>query len=53
MDPRVATRLIPEIEDPGLHDKPEQVLESLERCVEPLGQGRLLDVAHVVIKHPG
>lgn len=45
--------LVPEIEDAGLHDKPEQVLEGFERRVEPLGQDRLLSVAHIVVQNPG
>lgn len=49
----MAAPLIPEIEDPGLYNKPEQVLESFESCIEPLGQDGLLGVAHVVVKHSG
>lgn len=45
--------LIPEIENSGLYNKPEEVLESFECSVEPLSQGGLLCMAHVVVKHPG
>lgn len=41
------------MEDAGLNDEPEQVLEGLERRVEPLGQSRLLGVAHVVVQDFG
>lgn len=45
--------MVPEIEDPGLYNKPEQVLESFECRVEPLSQDGLLGVADVIVKHPG
>lgn len=49
----MAVPLIPEIEDPGLYNKPEQVLQSFECCIEPLSQGGLLGMANIVVKHPG
>lgn len=45
--------LIPEIEDPGLYNKSEQVLKSFEGCIESLNQDGFLCVSHVVVKHPG
>lgn len=48
-----AASLVPEIEDSGLDNKPEQVLEGFESCVEPLSQDGLLSVAHVVVKDLG
>lgn len=45
--------LVPEIEDSGLNNKPEKVLESFECCVEPLRQGGLLGVTHIVVQHLG
>lgn len=47
-----AASLVPEIEDAGLDNKPEQVLEGFECRVEPLGQDRLLSVAHIVVQNP-
>lgn len=49
----MAAFLIPEIQDPGLHNEPEQVLEGFECYVEPLSQEGLLGVAHIVVEHPG
>lgn len=33
----------------GLDDEAEEILEGLERSVEPLRQCRVLSVAHVVV----
>lgn len=41
------------MEDAGLNDEPEQVLEGLEGRVEPLSQSGLLSVAHVVVQDFG
>lgn len=53
MDSCVAVLLIPEIEDSGLYNKPEQVLESFECGIESLSQAGLFSMAHIVVKHPG
>ena len=49
----MAGLLIPVVEDSGLDDKPEKILESFERCVEPVCQGGLLRMARVMIEHLG
>lgn len=43
----------PEMEHAGLDDEAEQVLEGLERRVEPLGQRRVLGVAYIVVQNLG
>lgn len=43
----------PEMEHAGLDDEAEEVFESLERRVEPLGQRGVLSVAHVVVQDLG
>lgn len=45
--------LVPEVEDPGLDDEPEQVLKGFEGRKEPLGQDWLFGVAHVVVQDLG
>lgn len=49
----VAASQVPEKENSGLHDEPEQILEGFEGSVEPLGQDRFLSVAHIVVQDSG
>lgn len=49
----VAASQVPEIENSGLNDEPEEVLEGFEGSVEPLDQDRFLSVAHVVVQDSG
>lgn len=44
---------LPEVKVPGLDDEPEQVLQGFEGGEEPLGQRRLVGVAHVVVQDFG
>lgn len=53
MSGRVSGPEIPQVEDPRLDNKSEQILESLECRIELLSESRLLRVAHIVVEHPG
>lgn len=48
-----AGSLVPEVEDPGLDDEPEQVLQGFEGRKQPLGQDWLFGMAHVVVQDFG
>lgn len=44
---------LPEMKHAGLDDEAEEILEGLERRIEPLGQRRVLGVAHIVVQDLG